>query len=218
MGAVYMRVESILEKMKNRTPSILGQEKSRRFAILLPLIQTENGIEVLFEVRAYHMRSQPGDVCFPGGKIDSSDENARASAIRETTEELGIEAENIQNVLPLDYIVSDYGSTIFPFVGELTNIDDMQLNEAEVAEVFTVPLTYFLETEPDIYYVRFEAVPEKDFPFELIQGGKNYDWRPRELKEYFYEYEGKVIWGLTARMIHHFAKSLLKEDIVTNHS
>lgn len=206
-----MDVEKMLNKLKHRKPKILGGEQIRNFAILIPLVQTEKGIEVLFEVRSFKMRSQPGDVCFPGGRMDPTDASAKAGAIRETTEELGVSASTIRNVVALDYIVGDYGSHIYPFVGELTELDNFTLNEAEVAEVFTVPLQYFIDTAPDVYRVCFKAVPEKDFPFDLIQGGENYDWRPREIPEYFYQYEGKVIWGLTARMMHHFATKILHE-------
>src|SRR5699024_5465944 len=206
-----MDVEKMLNKLKYRKPTILGEEQIRNFAILIPLIQTEKGIEVLFEVRSFEMRSQPGDVCFPGGKMDPTDASAKAGAIRETTEELGVSASTIRNVVPLDYIVGDYGSHIYPFVGELTDFNNLTLNKAEVAEVFTVPLQYFIDTDPDVYRVRFEAVPEDNFPFDLIQGGENYDWRPREIPEYFYQYEGRVIWGLTARMMRHFATKILAE-------
>lgn len=206
-----MELSQVLEKLKYRKPKIFGQEHTRSFAILIPLVQTEKGIEVLFEVRSLQMRSQPGDVCFPGGGVDPTDVSAKAAAIRETSEELGVKPSSIKNVTPLDYVIGDYGSHIYPFVGELSEMNELELNKNEVEEVFTVPLQYFMETDPDEYKVRFEAVPEDDFPFDLIQGGENYNWRPREIPEYFYQYEGRVIWGLTASMMRHFAKKILAE-------
>ena len=80
----------------------------------------------------------------------------------------------------------------------------MNINKDEVEEVFTVPLSYLMNAKPEKYRVDFEVRPESDFPYELIQGGKDYDWRPRKLDEYFYFYEDRVIWGLTAKILTHF--------------
>src|SRR5690625_5069868 len=208
-----MDIDKLFMAMKNRQPSILGKSKFHQFAVLLPLIQCQDEIHVLFEVRSMQMRSQPGDVCFPGGRIDATDENPQACAIRETTEELGIEPSTINQIVPLDYVVSDYGTIIYPFVGESLSLETLNLNKAEVAEVFTVPLAYFLTTNPTIYKVSFEAVPERDFPFELIHGGENYDWRPRQMNELFYEYEDRVIWGLTAKIVRHFSELIKTSEL-----
>lgn len=199
-----MDAQNILKKLTNRQPSIMNQNVFKEYAVLLPLVEIEKETHILFEVRSLKLRSQPGDVCFPGGRIDKADANALASAIRETTEELGISPATIRHVYPLDYIVSPDGRIIYPFAGELTTLEKMTLNKAEVAEVFTVPLTYFLETEPDKYHVHLEVVPEEKFPFHLIQDGENYDWRTRKIDELFYIYGDRVIWGLTAKIITHF--------------
>lgn len=157
------------------------------------------------------MRSQPGDVCFPGGRVDQEDQTILHSVLRETEEEIGIDQTYIKQIVPLDYIVTnfgDFGGIIYPFVGEITSLEALSINEEEVAEVFTVPLRYFLEEEPKKYKIAFEVVPEEGFPYHLIHGGKNYDWRPRRMDELFYEYEGRIIWGLTARIIYHFVDLL----------
>ena len=92
---------------------------------------------------------------------------------------------------------------IYPYAGILTDYKGT-FNEAEVAEVFRVPLRFFRETEPDKYLVDATAQPGNDFPFELIHGGRNYKWRVMHTTELFYQYEGHVIWGLTARILHAF--------------
>lgn len=203
-----MRTEEIFNKLADYEPSILGEEKFKKYSILIPLIEIHGETNLLFEVRAMSLRSQPGDVCFPGGRIEQQDKSQLHCALRETEEELGIEREAIQKIVPLDYIVSDFGRIIYPFVGEIDNLEGLRLNNNEVAEVFTVPLSYFLEQEPAIYKIDFKIVPEENFPFHLIQGGKNYNWRLRQLDEFFYEYNGYIIWGLTARIIKHFVDLL----------
>lgn len=206
-----MEIASIIGKLQNRIPSILGHEHFRKSAVLLPLIKVDNETHLLFEVRSLEMRSQPGDICFPGGRIDRQDADSRHCAIRETSEELGIPAEAIKDVIPLDYIVNDLGRIIYPFVGRLTNFNQIHPNPAEVGEVFTVPLSFFQNTEPKKYKVNLKVLPEEDFPYHLIVGGENYNWRLRQMEELFYEYDGKVIWGLTAKILTHFIQLLQDE-------
>lgn len=206
-----MNADEVIMKLRNRQASILGLEKYKQYAVLLPLVDVDQEPHILFEVRSIKMRSQPGDVCFPGGRIDQSDFDEKHCAIRETSEELGINPSSIEDVIPLDYIVSDYGRIIYPFAGKLTTLETLNINEAEVAEVFTVPLSFFLQTEPKKYKVNFTVAPEDDFPFELIHGGEDYDWRARKMDELFYEYEERVIWGLTAKIVTHFT-NLIKQN------
>ncbi|MGG1631488.1 NUDIX hydrolase [Rossellomorea sp. NRS-1567] len=204
-----MDVNEILQLFKERTPRILGSETFSEYAILLPLIEVNGQTHVLFEVRSLNMRRQPGEICFPGGRIDRSDSDEKAAAIRETSEELGIHTDTITDVYPLDYIVSPFGTIIYPYVGKINvSIKELKPNQAEVEEIFTTPLTYLQEREPDLYNIKFKMEPEESFPFKQIPGGENYNWQARNMKEHFYYYEDKVIWGLTARVLHHFVKLL----------
>ncbi|MDT9024468.1 NUDIX hydrolase [Rossellomorea yichunensis] len=204
-----MDVNEILQLFKDRTPKVLGSETFSEYAILLPLIEVNGQTHVLFEVRSLNMRRQPGEICFPGGRIDRSDSDEKAAAIRETSEELGIHTDTITDVYPLDYIVSPFGTIIYPYVGKINvSLKQLKPNQAEVDEIFTTPLTYLQEREPDLYNIKFKMEPEESFPFKQIPGGENYNWQARNMKEHFYYYEDKVIWGLTARVLHHFVKLL----------
>ncbi|SDL86603.1 NUDIX hydrolase [Sediminibacillus halophilus] len=200
-----MKPTQIVKRLQGHEPAVLGSEQFAKFAVLLPLIEKEGELHVLFEVRSHTLRRQPGDICFPGGKIDPSDQSAQGAAVRETVEELGIKAEEITDVYPIDYMVSPFGMIVYPFTGFIKERADISLNPQEVEEVFTVPLSFFLTTKPIIHEVNMHIEPKEDFPFELVAGGKNYEWRPLKMEEYFYQYEDKVIWGLTARVIAHFA-------------
>jgi peroxisomal coenzyme A diphosphatase NUDT7 len=207
-----MDIDFVLGKIKSHSPTILGSENFSKYAVLLPLIMKDNDIHVLFEVRSLKLRRQPGEICFPGGRIDLQDIDEKSAAIRETTEELGILNEDISNVFPLNYLFSPFGMFIYPFVGFIANPEKIIPNNSEVEEVFTVPISYFLKNDPKIYQVNFKAEPEENFPFDLLVGGKEYNWRTRHLEEYFYLYEGRVIWGLTARILAHFIEILHKNE------
>ncbi len=203
-GGVTMDMNLIWNELKNRTPTILGSEKFVNFSVLLPIVETEKGLHILFEVRSKKMRRQPGEICFPGGKVDPHDRTEKDAAIRETTEELGIPSEAISDIYPLDYIVSPFGTIIYPFVGKISTHYPIKENPNEVAETFLVPLRYFKENKPEVFYIKSTLEPEERFPFHHIPGGENYNWQTREMKEYFFYFEDKVIWGLTARVLMHF--------------
>lgn len=199
-----MDPETIISRLSGRTPSILGSEQFLKYAVLLPLIQKEDGLHVLFEVRSLELRRQPGEVCFPGGKVDPNDQTEKEAAIRETMEELGIDKEQILKVFPLDYMVHSVNTMLFPFAGFIDDPLRIRPNLTEVAEIFTVPLSFFFHTKPEIYHVNLLPVPEENFPYELLVGGQDYKWQIRKMDEYFYRYENRVIWGLTAKILTHF--------------
>ncbi|WP_297988565.1 CoA pyrophosphatase [Anoxybacillus sp.] len=205
------RLYTAMEKLQQRTPTIMDFDTFATYAVLLPLVRQNDDVFVLFEVRSFQLRRQPGEICFPGGKIDECDQNPSDAAVRETCEELGIQKESITHIVPLDYMLSPFGMVIYPFAA-FVDTTCMKINEKEVAEVFTVPLSFFVETKPDIYHVQLEPKPEEHFPFEHIPGGRQYNWRPRQIEEHFYYYKDKVIWGLTAKIVHHFTRLIQTKE------
>ncbi|WP_243292441.1 CoA pyrophosphatase [Bacillus sp. FJAT-47783] len=205
----FMMDDHFRKKVLKRIPKVLEEKSFQHFAIFVPLIKRNHEIHILFEVRAHHMRRQPGDVCFPGGKVDREDSSVKAAAIRETREELNVTNEVIKDVFPLDYIVSPFKTMFHLFAGTLTtSFETIHPNQDEVAEIFTVPFSFFQQTNPKTYQVEFIPKPADDFPFDLIPGGENYPWQVRGFDELFYEYEGRVIWGLTAKIVHHLTEVL----------
>src|SRR5699024_11864008 len=106
-------------------------------------------------------------------------------------------------IISLDYIVSET-RIMHSFAWELDILDDIDINQSEVSEVFTIPLPFFLENAPRVHKIYFNVEPEQNFPFDLIQNRKAYDWKTREMNELFYEYDNRVIWGLTAKVMYQF--------------
>ncbi|GGH70353.1 coenzyme A pyrophosphatase [Compostibacillus humi] len=203
-----MDIAKLLRTFQARKRKIMGTENYRKSAVLIPLLEKDGEIHILFQVRSLHLHSQPGDICFPGGRIEKTDGGPEDCAIRETSEELGIPPSSIADVIPFDYIVSDSGRMIFPYIGRIVHPEKIKPNEAEVAETFTVPLQYLLNTEPKMYKVHLQVLPEKDFPYHWIHGGKDYQWGKRSIDELFYPYEDKVIWGLTAKILTYFLQEI----------
>lgn len=206
-------LQTIQNQIKNRQAQILDYEQFKKSAVLVPLIKLDDVWHVVFEVRSEHLRRQPGDICFPGGRIDPDDASPKEAAIRETSEELGIEKESIAVWGPLDYLVTPFKLVIYPFLGELrVNQESIKPNKAEVKEVFYVPLPFLLETTPEYYELKLYSEPQAGFPIHLIPRQENYRWRSGTVPEYFYFYEKYVIWGMTARILHHFLGFFKKQQ------
>ena len=202
-----------LEKLKNQIqqnkPYFIGEETAFKSAVLIPLVKIENVWHVLFEVRSFTLRKQPGDISFPGGKIDDTDSSPLAAALRETSEELGIDPKSIHVIGELSPYIASPTFVVYPFVATL-DFNQLSFNKDEVEEVFTVPVKWLLEYEPYMHLVCVEMNPKADFPFDKIMNGTNYQWRTRSIEEWFFDYGKYTIWGLTARILKHFIEQLNK--------
>ncbi|MFW2491984.1 NUDIX hydrolase [Clostridium chromiireducens] len=200
-----MNLENITNKIGNSKPYINGWERMRRSSIIIPLVEINKVVHVLFEVRSKKLNSQPGDICFPGGKIDEN-ETPKEAALREMLEELGI--KNINLINELDTVVRYDGIIIHPYVGVIKNIEEIKISEDEVDHVFYVPLSYLLEHQPLEFNNKINIERAKEFPYDLIVNRENYKFREANYKSLFYKYETYNIWGITAEMLQNFLKRL----------
>ncbi|MBO8173033.1 MAG: CoA pyrophosphatase [Bacillaceae bacterium] len=199
-----LSIQSIYDRVQGRKANILGQDTSTGSAVLLPLIKKNNQWQVLFEVRAHHLNRQPGEISFPGGRVEKNDRNEKETAIRETCEELGLSPGDIEIIGDLDIVMTSYQFMIYPYAARIKESAVIRPNPDEVHEIFSVPLDWLLDHDPLVHYVNLEVKPDPDFPYDLIPKGRHYPWRTRRMVEYFYQYGDYVIWGLTARILHHF--------------
>lgn len=180
-------------------------------AVLLPLLPGKNGWEILFEVRSPKIHWQPGDICFPGGHREPCDPTLLATALRETSEELGIPQSDVTVLGPLPYFYAYMGPIIYPYAGVLPPHEKLHIQKEEVGEVFTVPLRDLLQMEPVIGHVEIGSRREKDFPSALIHEMPR-DWKHVTRYEvYFYPWKNRVIWGITARVLHHFLEKVKQQ-------
>lgn len=173
-------------------------------AVLVPLIIQDGQLSVLLEIRSTQLSWQPGEICFPGGRIEKEDASSLVAAVRETQEELSLSATTIKVLGPLEEIISPIGVRLHPYVGYLTPEQPITPNKDEVAEIFTVPLQFLIENPPIIGHMEMGTRPLGDFPFALVSGYSE-EWRARKTYQVlFYKYGKYVIWGLTAQVLQQF--------------
>lgn len=193
-------LDKIEDLFRDRKGNIIGNHK--KSAVMILLYEEQEETYIIFEERAHTMRHQPGDICLPGGKLEPG-ETPGEGALRETMEELGLEADDIILLGEMDYFVSPYGSIMYPYVAELRK-DNISPNLEEVDHVFKVPLRYFFENDPLVYKMEIGPHLKEDFPYELVKGGKDYRFSRGFLNQYFYRYNSYVIWGFTALIVKNF--------------
>lgn len=158
----------------------------KRAAVLVPLLETEDGLELLYTVRSGTLSNHAGQIAFPGGRLDDG-EDVVTAALRETREEIGVNVSprDVLGLLhehpsPAEYVVT-------PVVARLDWPQPLTLSSSEVADVFSVPLKELLTLTP-----RTEERRHRSFKRTL----------------HFYDYlqndpEGaleRVIWGLTGNV------------------
>lgn len=208
-----MNIKKIKEKLKNNIPKPIDEEIS--FSILVPIIEINNELNLIYEVRSKNIR-QPGEISFPGGKIEAN-ELPMEAAIRETWEEIGILKENIDIITELDYASSKSGSFVYSFLGHIKNENYYKLdfNKDEVSELFFVPLSFFMKNEPEKYYINYHPEADDDFPHHMINNGENYNWENIKYPVYFYKYNDYIIWGLTAKITYSFINKIKNTEIIS---
>lgn len=193
-------------ELKKRKPGVDKFDGLWDAAVLIPFVYSKSvlpEIELLFEVRGKNLKRQPGEICFPGGSFEEKDCVFEETAVRETCEELGLGRGDIEIWGELDTFITHMGPVIHPFVGTLKNTEKIRLSKEEVSEIFTVPLDFFLNTEPEIHEMELGDRPLGDFPSGLA--GRENAWRTRKkYRVYFYKYGKYVIWGMTARILYAF--------------
>ncbi len=153
----------------------------RPAAVLVPLVRREAGITVLLTQRTEDMPSHAGQIAFPGGRKQAEDADAKATALRETEEEVGISRTFVQVVGEVDHYRTGTGYEIAPVVGIVTPGFTIHADPREVADVFEVPLSHFLDAQNHRIDSRV--------------------WQGRERRYYAMPYGDRYIWGATAGML-----------------
>lgn len=157
----------------------------RRAAVFMPLVQRPSGLHVIFTRRAAHLYDHAGQICFPGGRIEATDRDEIAAALRETHEEIGVGPEYIQLIGTQPDYVTTTRFTMKPVIGSLKPGFTVTPDRSEVAEVFEVPLSVLLD--PRQHRLHQAQIP----------GGAERYYFSITWKSYF-------IWGATAALIRNF--------------
>ncbi len=194
-------MHSIFQQIMNYRPKIEGIDN--KACVMIGLFQQEGEMQILFTKRAFTLKTQPGDICFPGGKVEDGECELDA-LYREVYEELHILQESMEVIGQLDYVVTTYGMLVIPYVVYMKDVSTINFNKDEVEEVIYIPLKELINKKPEEYEIIFQQIFPKKFPFDKIQNGKEYKWRKATQKQYFYYYQGNTIWGLTGRILYNF--------------
>jgi len=169
-------------------------------AVLAPLVEHNGELCLLYEVRAAGLRWQPGEICFPGGRMERG-ETPLDCALRETEEELGLDRDKIEVLGAMDYAIHASGFPVFPYLAHFHSgwESALRLNAAEVDSLLTIPLSYLRYTPPqkarvEKTYHSMDILPEA--------GRTLLEDHPRleSMPTLFWPYEGKLLWGMTARV------------------
>lgn len=161
-------------------PSSVPIDHNRKAAVLVPLLKMDGEWHLLYIRRSADVQDHKGQVAFPGGAVEPQDEDAVAAAVRESQEEIGLKPENIRilgqmhgrNTITHYYITPVVAVISWPF--------QIQLQVREVSRVFTIPLKWL-------------AISQHHTQREVI--------RPNGAREpvyFFDEYDGELLWGITA--------------------
>jgi 8-oxo-dGTP pyrophosphatase MutT (NUDIX family) len=171
---------------------VIDDPRMRRAAVLLPLFEDRGESHVLFTRRTDTVEHHKGQISLPGGSVDASDPDARAAALREAEEELGIPPAQVEILGALNDVYTVVsGFVITPFVGMIPHPIPLRVNPGEIAEVLTVPLSAFR----DPGRLRIE---ERDREGQRIT-------------VYFYYHGRHEIWGATGRIMKDFVDTIFGE-------
>jgi 8-oxo-dGTP pyrophosphatase MutT (NUDIX family) len=162
----------------------------RAAAVLVPIVARSEGLSVILMQRPATMAAHPGEVSFPGGKVDAADASPVETALREAYEETGLAREHVEVLGFLDCYQVGSGFRIVPVVGLVTPPFALTVDAREVVEVFEVPLAFVMDSA-------------------------NHQKRSREARgetQWFYAmpYDDRFIWGATANIIRNLFERLAR--------
>lgn len=161
----------------------------RSAAVLLPLVEREQGMTVLLTRRTDTLPEHPGQVAFPGGRVEDHDDGVLDAALRETEEEIGLPRYLVEPVGYLRPYLTITGYTVIPVVGFVApDMPDLVPDPTEVADIFEVPLEFLMNRDNHQTETR--------------------EFRGRDVTYYVIPFEGYTIWGATAAMLVDFIDML----------
>ncbi|MFB6072315.1 MAG: CoA pyrophosphatase [Halobacterium sp.] len=159
-------------------------DQDRDAAVLVPVVDRGGDAALVFTKRADHLGEHPGQMSFPGGGREPSDDDLRETALREADEEIGLRAEEASFVGQLDDIATVSGYSVTPFVARVPD-REYDPDEREVDEVAVLPVSGL--TDPANYELEKRVHPTYG-----------------EALVHFFHVDGYTVWGATARILVQF--------------
>jgi 8-oxo-dGTP pyrophosphatase MutT (NUDIX family) len=172
-------VESLQDRLERAARVGMNIPGFRRAAVLVPLLETSGGLELLFTVRSSSLSNHAGQIAFPGGKMEEGEELVEA-ALRETEEEVGLRVAPTAVLGTLSDHPSPARFVATPVVARIPWPQPLRLNPREVADAFTVPLVELAAIEPTSQVKQLRDYRRRIYSFP---------WRDR------------LIWGFTGNVV-----------------
>ncbi|MBT1445532.1 CoA pyrophosphatase [Shewanella sp. JM162201] len=176
-----LRLRFSLQPLRHQLVSAPLQTSLRRAAVLIALETWQDEVHLLLTTRPAHLKAHPGQISFPGGKIEPDDLSPIHTAMREAEEEIGLERSNLKLWGKFPNHKTFTGFEITPVIAEVKSPFALKLDPGEVADCFRVPLRFLME-DRHRHVRRFHR-----------QGA--------EYEVVFIPWQGRLIWGATAAMI-----------------
>jgi len=174
--------EKLERALAQRQKQYIADESRIPSAVLIPLYQREGYYYIVFIRRTEKVKTHKGQISFPGGMRDVDDSSLLHTAVRESGEEIGLKKKDIKIIGELDdELTTTSNFIVTPFVGMIPWPYRFKKNKEEVAEILEVPINELLEKG----YLKANT--------ESLRG--------KPIESYKYFYEGRVIWGATARIL-----------------
>jgi 8-oxo-dGTP pyrophosphatase MutT (NUDIX family) len=187
--------QKLKEILSRRQKHRIIDDSKVRAAVLIPIYYKEGEYYILFTKRTETLKNHKGQISFPGGAYEEKDRILLNTALRECAEEIGLADEGIEILGELDdMLTTTSGYIISPFVAVIPWPCSLRIHQKEVEELVEVPISALLD----------ENCVRQDT--DVIDG--------QPVNAYFYNYQGKIIWGATARILHQFLdiiKQVMKE-------
>ncbi len=199
------RLKSVFKNPPDWTPEVkreppLGQRPPLAAAVLVPIVMRgENGQDphLLLTQRTQHLSSHPGQIAFPGGKVDPTDKTVEHAALREAHEEVGLTSNFVEILGQLPSYVTGTSFHITPVVALVSPHHTIQPNANEVEFTFEVPLSFLMNPQNHrLHEWERDGVMRRWYSMPYV------DATTQAQTEYF-------IWGATAGMIRNFYRFLL---------
>ena len=150
-------------------------------AVLVPLVNRPQGLQVLLTQRSADLPDHPGQISFPGGRVEPHDASLAAAALREAAEEVGLPSMQVSVLGRLEEYETVTGYRVTPIVGWVDPPFSLTLDPVEVADAFEVPLAFLLDPANQQRHFRMLGTMRRDF------------WA--------IPYGDRYIWGATAAML-----------------
>ena len=177
--------EKIRQALSSRRKENIGDERLTEAAVLVPILCKGGEYHILFTQRSNRVAHHKGQVSFPGGARSEVDSSLLGTALRESWEEIGLEAKDVEILGELDDTpTASSRFVISPFVALVPYPYEFKVNRDEIDEIFDVPVSALL----------YEANVGQGS--EVVGG--------RAVTTYSYEYGGRGIWGATAWIVQQF--------------